>query len=300
MLFGVTGALMLLLDNSSAKAFEWLENEDIVKGRIVGIETPASSGTGTLIGKKGNTYTILTAGHVIPSLQKGDEYYAYSLSSNKRYRIISLDHPLGNKVDIAVATFNSPEDLKITLINRFYDWNIRATDSKAKYWGVHAVQGLVSGVSLPSGAVTVPITRYDEFDIGLRAFGNKDGYEMLYKASTVPGMSGGPVLGKRYISCDSPTTKFNQDKDGHEMLYKDAKSIVNMNRMVADNAIFGFLTLLGIHGRSEEYHSGGRSGLSLGIPIDLIKDYLTDNSDILGIPVTEKDIEKTIKSQYCS
>ena len=123
---------------------------------------------------------------------------------------------------------------------------------------------------------------------------------MIYKSSTVPGMSGGPVLGKRFISCDSPTTKFNQDKDGHEMLYKDAKSIVNMNRMVADNAIFGYLTLLGIHGRSEEYHSGGRSGLSLGIPIDLIKDYLVDNSDRLGIPVTEKDVEKTIKSQYCS
>ncbi len=298
MIIGVAGTLMLSLHNSNAKAYQLVSNEDMVKDRIVGIETPASSGTGTIIGKKGNTYTILTAGHVIPSLLPGDEYYALSLSSSKRYRIISVDHPLGSKLDIAVATFNSPEDLKITLINRFLDWNIFAMNAKGNYWGVSEPNAIVSGVSLPTGAVTVAITRFDEFNLDLRAFGNKDGYELIYKSSTVPGMSGGPVLGKRWISCDSPTKKLNQDKDGNEINPLTGPN--NMHKMILSNALHGYLTLLGIHGRSEEYHSGGRSGLSLGVPIDLIKDYLTDNSDRLGIPVTEKDIEKTIKSQYCS
>ena len=274
-LIGATGALMLFIDNPNGKAFEiknieWIDDENIVKERIVGIFTPASKATGTIIGKKGNTYAILTAGHVIPSLQKGDEYDFYSLSSKKQYKITSVEYPLGKKIDIAVATFNSPEDHKITIINRFYDWNIQPLDSIAQYWGIHAGGGLVTGVSLPSRSITVPIIRFDGVGLRRRAYGNKDGYEMIYKSSTVPGMSGGPVLGPRFISC--------QNKD-HE--------------------IFGNFTLLGIHGRSEEYYSGGRSGISLGIPIDLIKDYLIDNSKRLGIPVTKKEIQEIINSQYC-
>ena len=42
--------------------------------------------------------------------------------------------------------------------------------------------------------------------------------------------------------------------------------------------------LIAIHGRSEEYISGGRSGMSLAVPIDLAKDYLTKNADNSGIP----------------
>ncbi len=60
------------------------------------------------------------------------------------------------------------------------------------------------------------------------------------------------------------------------------------------------VALVAIHGRSEKYHSGGRSGLSLGVPVDLINDYLIDNSKRLGIPGTQEAIEETINSQYCS
>tara|TARA_B100001964_G_scaffold242485_1_gene317493 strand:- start:286 stop:1263 length:978 start_codon:yes stop_codon:yes gene_type:complete len=254
---------------------------DELKNQIVGIETPGSSGTGTIIGKKGNIYTILTARHVIPSIQEGDEYYAYSMKSKKRYRITSVQAPLGKKADIAVATFTAPEDFNLNIISDFYPFSDviqHCTTCPAiqrapvsRQWKMESTGGRGAGISMPSGAVTVPIYRFTEFVIQERAHGNKDGYELLYAASTVPGMSGGPIIGYREFG------KINQGK-----------------------CDFSGIALLAIHGRSEKYHSGGRSGLSLGVPVNLIKDYLVSNSERLGIPVNQNDIESTLSSQYCS
>ena len=141
----------------------------------------------------------------------------------------------------------------------------------SRQWKMESTGGRGAGISMPSGAVTVPIYRFTEFVIQERAHGNKDGYELLYAASTVPGMSGGPIIGYREFG------KINQGK-----------------------CDFSGIALLAIHGRSEKYHSGGRSGLSLGVPVDLIKDYLVSNSERLGIPVNQNDIESTLSSQYCS
>ena len=224
--------------------------------------------------EKGNVYTILTARHVIPSINEGDEYYAYSLKSKKRYRITSVEAPLGEKADIAIATFTAPEDLNLNIISYFYtkpsgigipgSTMAKPRSGVMKQWKIDTTGGRGAGISMPSGAVTVPIYRFTEFIIQERAYGNKDGYELLYAASTVPGMSGGPIAGYRDLCNGSG------------------------------------VALLAIHGRSEKYHSGGRSGLSLGVPVDLIKDYLADNSERLGIPVTQEEIQKTINSQYCS
>ncbi len=285
-LLGAAGLSMFFADSAHAQmgfglgftpidpnSFARLEPRELLKNVIVGIETPASSGTGTIIGKKGNVYTILTARHVIPSINEGDEYYAYSLKSKKRYRITSVEAPLGEKADIAIATFTAPEDLNLNIISYFYtkpsgigipgSTMAKPRSGVMKQWKIDTTGGRGAGISMPSGAVTVPIYRFTEFIIQERAYGNKDGYELLYAASTVPGMSGGPIAGYRRF-CNG----------------------------------LG-VALVAIHGRSEKYHSGGRSGLSLGVPVDLIKDYLADNSDRLGIPVTKKDIETTINTQYC-
>ena len=94
-----------------------------------------------------------------------------------------------------------------------------------------------------------------------RVDGNKNGYEVIYTASsTVPGMSGGGVYGSR--NCISlATTPGVREFAGH------------------------YGGLFAIHGRSEEYlESGGRSGTSLGIPLDLFSNYFVSISQEFGIP----------------
>ena len=96
---------------------------------------------------------------------------------------------------------------------------------------------------------------------------------MIYQASTVPGMSGGPIIGYR-----------------------------GMNPVKVSSLPIGEVLpigLIAIHGRSEDYIGGGRSGMSLAVPVDLAKDYLTKNSDDLGIPMGYTQIENLLRKQYC-
>ena len=95
-LTSIIGIVLLQPQKTIAKTLDPQLN---LKKQIVIIQTPSSDGTGTIIGKKGNKYTIITSKHVIPSMQKGDEYYATSLLTEKQYKIDSVDYPLGNKVE---------------------------------------------------------------------------------------------------------------------------------------------------------------------------------------------------------
>ena len=53
--------------------------KEYAKSVTLGIETPASSGSGILIGKKGDTYYFLTAAHVAISDPQKEEFWAYSV-----------------------------------------------------------------------------------------------------------------------------------------------------------------------------------------------------------------------------
>ena len=61
-----------------------------------------------------------------------------------------------------------------------------------------------------------------------------------------------------------------------------------------------FPILVGIHGRSEDYHGEGRSGISLGIPIKgKIKNFLLSKKTEYGIPFGESEIRDVVNKQYC-
>lgn len=252
----------------------WLCDSDcaknIFKYSTIGIETPGSSGSAVVIGLKDGVYTALTAAHVMKGYSFKEDYYAVSLPYNKRYRIISTVLPANGRADIALVQFKAGELLYIQPLNIFIDAPSTVGMTMTE-WGVDGDGARSAGISLPSGAVSVPILRFNEFTTQSRAEGNKDGYEFLYNASTVPGMSGGPIVGWR-VAC-------NKKDEG----YKAA----------------GYFSLLAIHGRSEEYAGGGRSGLSLAVPIDLIKTYLRDNATALGIPSNNDEVNAVELRQYC-
>ena len=125
---------------------------------------------------------------------------------------------------------------------------------------------------MPSKSVSVPIFRKISAVLLDRARGNKDGYEVLYEASTVPGMSGGPIVGWREACLTQ-----------NEGFYSTTPS---------------YFSLIAIHGRSEAY-GAGRSGMSLGVPIDLISDYLSKNSSKYGIPIKDSELRALVNKQYC-
>lgn len=132
---------------------------------------------------------------------------------------------------------------------------------------------VVAGYSLPTRAISERVLRISAAIPQNLLNRNKDGYNLIYESSsTVPGMSGGPVLAARLCPMN-----------------------IDERQRVGQGAYAG---IIGIHGQSEEYsNTGARSGISLAIPISnpVVIDYLTSNSKILGIPAgrTYTDVAKT-------
>ena len=163
----------------------------------LGVLTPGSSGSGVIVGHRGTTYLFATARHVMPSLAPGDEYAVYPLAkgSATQYRVTGLvDGPELKDLDIIFATFESADRLSVAPIM----W----ADDKPGEVAARGESVLILGVSVPSRSVTVPVLRMADAVLQTRARGNQKGYELLYEATTVPGMSGAGLFSQ--VEC--PTT----------------------------------------------------------------------------------------------
>lgn len=266
--------------NEGGQDFEGIQA--YAKSITLGIETPSGSGSGIIIGKKGNTYFFLTSKHVVTGNPKNEEFYAYSVKDDKpiRKRILSFEKPEEwDDIDASIGSFKSEESLVPALIFPFetteyasgYRWQPLYNFNGRRYNNTWGIQGPISvaGVSIPTRAITVPIFRSSIINMLDRANGNQNGYEAIYTAtSTVPGMSGGPVLGARICRTEK------------------AIALRNFGSVNANLGIYP--GVIAMHGMSEEYlQSGGRSGTSLGIPLDLLINYLGNNHRKYGIPVGE-------------
>ena len=154
-------------------------------------------------------------------------------------------------------------------------YNDRSFD---KNWEIQGPP-LVAGVSVPTKSITVPLFRYAAIEMQKRAKGNQNGYEAIYSASsTVPGMSGGPVVGARACAQRNPE------------YYKSNEYGFGWSSSGA------YPGVIGMHGMSEEYsNSGARSGTSLGIPLDLIVDFLGKNADSYGVLVGRGYYDEVLK-----
>ncbi|MDY6896620.1 MAG: S1C family serine protease, partial [Cyanobacteriota bacterium] len=113
-LIGATS--IFLLQPLSVKALSSVEVGKIAEGITVMIDYKDNSGNGSgvIIGKKGNEYTVLTAAHVVakPNLQ-----YEIVTPKNQRYQLnYSSVKKLPKQIDLAVVTFTSNQNYKVAQI----------------------------------------------------------------------------------------------------------------------------------------------------------------------------------------
>lgn len=144
---------------------------------VVRIEGPVQ-GTGTVIAKNGNIYTLLTAWHVLSSAREGDELYAIT-NTGTPYRIaINSIIRIGN-VDIALARFRGPDGMKVAEVS-----------SEDITMGENAE---VFGYPINASK---KLTHKKGEIVANAKVGVEEGYQLLYRIETNPGMSGGPVVDK--------------------------------------------------------------------------------------------------------
>ena len=130
-----------------------------------------------IISRNGNTYTVLTARHVVESVGRA----VIVVSGGKEYPLENSPPQKLADLDLAIVQFKSSETLEIAPIG----------NSKQVNQGENVY---VSGWPAIDQAITKPSHLVTEGRIaGIRP-GNGDGYELLYSNSTGPGMSGGPIF----------------------------------------------------------------------------------------------------------
>ncbi len=336
----------------------------------LGLETPGSSASGFIIGKKGNNYFFITAGHAVLSDPKIEEYWVYSLEyPKKKYRVTSFEKPLeflGK--DIVIGSFYATEQFDISIIfplgeklsykiNRckpktdicleptFRTHQIYEVFHNKRFDKTWKIQGdpIVAGITSPSKSITVPFFRTSLLKMQERAFKNQGGYEAIYSVnSTTIGMSGSGIFGTRvcpvnlgydsmynnqfklgnYLYSESPSSSGilpnpPKEEENTSMLNDSTLRMIAPRSAVIDyfqsenrrkenyklqmwwherevNRTKEYPGVIAMHGMSEEYgQSGSRSGIGLGIPLDLFTEFFRNNSKKYGIP-DEKEYFKLV------
>jgi len=163
---------LALIQYQSVSALTAVEVNDIAKPITVMIGGLDGKGSGVIIAKNGNTYTVLTANHVVKKAVYGD--YQIITYDGQKYEMESAQ-TLG-KLDLALVKFTSSKNYPIAKIA---DSQTIKEGARVYYAGFPANQ--------PRNYRFIPA------DITGRSQ-NQEGYELSYNGSALPGMSGGPVL----------------------------------------------------------------------------------------------------------
>lgn len=161
----------------SAQALNATEVGTIAEAVTVRIDGQ-NPGSGVIIKRQGNVYTVLTAAHVVAT---EDGYDVVTPDDQLHELDYSKVKKLPN-VDLALVEFTSPKTYKVADIG----------DSKAVKAGASIY---VSGFPLPTTAITESIWNFSEGKVTANSKRPlADGYALVYSNDTLPGMSGGAVL----------------------------------------------------------------------------------------------------------
>lgn len=170
------GAIAILIPGANATP---TEVGRIAKAVTVQINTTDSTGSGVLIQKTGNMYTVLTVAHVL-SNAKAKDPTTITTQDGQKYAIASISAT--KDVDLAVVKFESKTNLPVA---KFGD-PTKSAEGSTVY---------VAGFPLATQVITSTIYNFTEGRVTANA--NRPlslGYSLVYSNNTLPGMSGGPVF----------------------------------------------------------------------------------------------------------
>ncbi|WP_309738743.1 trypsin-like peptidase domain-containing protein [Chamaesiphon sp. OTE_20_metabat_361] len=174
---GIIAPLVIVLPATTAMSPTAVAK--IAKSVTVAITMPNERGSGAIIARAGNTYTVLTAAHVV---KKNNGRYTIELSDGQKYPVSGRQlAPTGN-LDLAIVKFQSDRNYPVVKIG---DSN-NAVEGSLAY---------VAGFPLATAAISKSVYTFSDGKITANSsqpFSN--GYSIVYSCNTLPGMSGGPVL----------------------------------------------------------------------------------------------------------
>ena len=170
---------LALVQYQPVSALTSVQVNDIAKPITVMIGGLDGKGSGVIIAKNGNTYTVLTANHVVKKAGYGD--YEIITHDGQKYPMEKSAQTLG-KLDLALVRFTSSKNYPIAKI----------ADSQTVKEGATVYN---SGFPIPSSSNNQQRNYFFILaQITSRGRGENLGYDLFLSGSPRPGMSGGPIL----------------------------------------------------------------------------------------------------------
>jgi Flp pilus assembly protein TadD len=171
-LFGTIGLISYV---PPAAALSPIEIQRIAKQTTVQI-TACDLGSGVIIRKNGNTYTVLTVAHAVKKSS-----CQVTTPDDQKYSVTQVKN-FPNNVDLAVFTFTSNKTYPVA---KLIDNSDRVEATETIY---------VSGFPL-SSAINTSIFTIVKGDVVANPPTKQQGkgYSLIYSNNTLPGQSGGPV-----------------------------------------------------------------------------------------------------------
>jgi tetratricopeptide (TPR) repeat protein/S1-C subfamily serine protease len=147
-----------------------------IKNLSVLIQGQAGSGSGVIVQHQGQTYTVITAAHVVTNSIP----YTVTLADEHTYRASSVKRLSG--VDLAIVTFTSDRPYPVAVLGSSQ--------------GIGEASPIyVAGFPAGTAAITRSVYTFTEGTLTARSSKPfSDGYAMVYTNNTLPGMSGGGVF----------------------------------------------------------------------------------------------------------
>jgi S1-C subfamily serine protease len=175
----------LQVDNDSDSQSKNPENRSVatIAQRItVRIEGPGPSGSGTIVGKSGQFYEILTAWHVVSGAAKG-ESLRILFGNGKHLDIDASNVRRIKSTDMASLKMTIPFDIGIKSLARI--GSVQTGDKIT-----------VSGWSLATQDNPVLFRLLPGVIVSVASVHTEEGYTLVYTTAspTLEGMSGGPVI----------------------------------------------------------------------------------------------------------
>jgi len=175
----LVGASVVMLSPQVALGLSAPEVNAIAREITVRIDGQ-NTGSGAIVDRQGNSYTVLTNWHVVK--QAGT--YTVKTSDGRRYSVnSSLVRQLPG-VDLAVLSFSSSHSYRVAELGN--------SDSLTEGMTVY-----VAGWADPGPVISERTYQFLTGHISSRLQKPKEGYALVYTINAAPGMSGGPVLDEK-------------------------------------------------------------------------------------------------------
>jgi tetratricopeptide (TPR) repeat protein/S1-C subfamily serine protease len=164
------------------------EVKDIARAVVVKIQLQKAEtvGSGVIINKKGNLYTLVTNRHVVCGNERCSklpvgEIYGLGLADDQQYQTTGSNvRLLGNSLDLAIIQFRSNRNYAVAKVGGRESLKTENAVYTAGF--PFTPPGFTFGTGITLAVVNKRLT------------GDRGGYTIIYNASTLPGMSGGGVF----------------------------------------------------------------------------------------------------------